>query len=210
MYSEEGPRVENPICERVFLSRATSSSPRLLTVEPLCLRLRGLPPSARTRARPPAASLSLRSGSHGLGHDPRRLSDRRLAPARLRLRRTLTAPAARRGARLGRAGDPKPPRPTPKATVTASIPLIHGQDLCTPHSDTDSGIMPRQQGCQGNPHGPWWQHELPELFRWGALIAATGVAHTCVCSWTVSSQPVRACPVCSRSRSAYRWLARSE
>jgi hypothetical protein len=118
-----------------------------------------------------------------------------------------TAPSPRLplafGARLGRAADPKPPRPTPKPTVTASIPLIHGQGICTPHSDTDTGIMLRQQGRRGNPHGPWWQHELPELFRWGALIAATGVALTCVCSWMTASQPVRACPACSRSRSAY-------
>jgi hypothetical protein len=40
--------------------------------------------------------------------------------------------------------------------------------------------MPRQEGRMGNPHGQWWPHEQPELFRWAVLIAFTGIALTYV------------------------------
>ena len=94
-------------------------------------------------------------------------------------------------ARLGRAADPKPPRPTPKPTVAASIPLTQRQGRCAPYSDTDSDVMPRQEGRMGNPHGQWWPHEQPELFRWAVLIAFTGIALTYVFGMIISSQTVR-------------------
>ena len=51
--------------------------------------------------------------------------------------------------------------------------------------------MPRQEGRMGNPHGQWWPHEQPELFRWAVLIAFTGIALTYVFGMIISSQTVR-------------------